>query len=244
MNLGTETFGGLSCQVVDALPKGKSPERIVVLCHGFGAPGTDLVPLGPELLHLAPSLTESLQFIFPAAPLSLDEFGMHGGRAWWHIDIEQLNRAVMFGEFRNLRNDMPAGLVEARQMLTELIDTVSKQRGLPHSAFVLGGFSQGSMLSTDVALRMPTAPAGLCILSGTLLCEDQWRELAANRGPLRVLQSHGRQDTIMPYRAAEWLRDMLVEAGLEVEFIPFNGPHTIPLEALHRFAEMLEESAE
>jgi len=54
-----------------------------------------------------------------------------------------------------------------------------------------------------------------------------------------VLQSHGLNDPILPYQGAEWLRDLYLEAGFEVDFVPFRGQHTIPFEALHRFASLL-----
>ncbi|MEX2288637.1 MAG: dienelactone hydrolase family protein [Planctomycetaceae bacterium] len=244
MNYGTAKLGGLDCQSIDALPAGAEPRMIVVLCHGFGAPANDLVPLGPELLYLNPALADKVRFLFPAAPLSLDEWGMFGGRAWWPLDIERFNAAIATGEFRNLRHETPAGMPEARQLLMNLVTEVAKQTGLPYSAFVLGGFSQGAMLAMDVGLRLPAAPAGLCIFSGTLVCEQEWHELAAKRGTLPVLQSHGTQDPILPFPAAIWLRDMLQEAGMDVEFIPFQGPHTIAPEAMHRFAAMLGRLAE
>lgn len=200
-----------------------------------------MVPLGAELLNSFPKLADSVQFIFPAAPLSLDELGMYGARAWWHLDMARMTAAIEQGEFRDLRNELPDGMPEAEQMLRALIGEVATQTGMPTSKFVLGGFSQGSMLATDVALKLPEPPAGLCIFSGTLLCESNWRELAAKQGPLRVLQSHGRQDSLLPFQAAEWLRDLLIEAGMEVDFIPFDGDHTIPLQAMRRFATMLEQ---
>jgi phospholipase/carboxylesterase len=83
MGVRTETIGGLRCRTVDALPEQTQPKLIVVLCHGYGAPGTDLVPFGPELLEHSPSLAERVQFLFPEAPLSLEELGMPEGRAWW-----------------------------------------------------------------------------------------------------------------------------------------------------------------
>ena len=239
MNLQSATFGGLSSVLVDQIPQGEKPELVVIICHGFGAPGTDLVSIGSELLQLNPELAGRIRFVFPAAPLSLDDIGMFGGRAWWHLDIERLTRAIETGELRDLRNDLPEDLPRARQMLQSLIEEVQEATGLPTSRLVLGGFSQGSMLATDVALRLPEAPAALCIWSGALMCESIWRELAANRGTLAVLQSHGRQDPILPFQGGLWLRDMLREAGVDVEFIEFDGVHTIPVEAIRRFAELL-----
>lgn len=239
----TVELGGLVTRVVDALPEGASPKLAVVLCHGFGAPGTDLVDLGGAILSLQSSLAESARFYFPEAPLSLAEIGMPGGRAWWMLDIAKLNAAIETGEIRDLRNDRPAELPAAREKLIALVDKIREQTGLPMSQIALGGFSQGSMLTTDVALRLQEPPALLTIFSGTLLSEDDWRDLAGKRGTLQVLQSHGRQDMILPYQAAEWLRDLLTESGAEVEFIPFDGPHTIPPQGLERLAARLAELA-
>lgn len=241
MKLTTQELGGLTCRVVDALPDGEPPKLAAVICHGFGAPGTDLVGLGGEILSMQPQLADALRFYFPEAPLSLAQLGMPGGRAWWMLDIDKLNAAIETGEFRDLRNDHPPQLPAAREKLTALIESVRDETGLPMSRIALGGFSQGAMLTTDVALRLPDPPALLAVFSGTLLSEEEWRDLASNRGALDVLQSHGRQDPILPYQAAEWLRDLLRDAGADVEFLPFDGPHAIPPQALDRFATRLSE---
>jgi len=239
----TEILGSLRCHIEDRLPAGADPRLLVVLCHGFGAPGTDLVRLGAEVLRQRPELAESVRFCCPEAPVSLADAGMPGGRAWWILDLDRLNAAMATGEFRDLRHESPAELPAARQKLTALLDEVQAATSLPPSRIVLGGFSQGAMLATDVALRLPEKPALLTIFSGSLLTEDDWRERAAAASGLPVLQSHGREDMILPFQAALWLRDLLQEAGCEVEFIPFHGPHTIPPEAVQRFTERLAELA-
>lgn len=244
INTQARTLGGLTCRMVDALPEGTPPRVIVIFCHGFGAPGTDLVPFAAELLEFDERLAQSARFLFPAAPLSLDLSGIPGGRAWWQLDMMKLNAAMISGEFRDLRNEYPQGLTEAREKLTALMTEVHQETGLPMSRWVLGGFSQGAMLALDTALRLPDSPGAVCLFSGTLLCEEQWRELAARRGPLRVVLSHGRYDQILPFQAAVWVRDLLTEAGMDVEFLPFNGPHTIPPEALVRAAALIADIAE
>jgi phospholipase/carboxylesterase len=231
-------MGGLTCRVADAV-KGDGPDVVAVFCHGFGAPGDDLVPLAGELLRAQPALRGGTRLIFPQAPLDMAPQGLPGGRAWWPIDMLQLQAAIEFGEFRNLRNECPELLPEARRLLMQLIDEVRAETKLPLSRFVLGGFSQGAMLSTDVALRLPESPGGLVIWSGTLLCEDQWRPLAPHRAGLPVVQSHGHEDPILPCEAAGWLRDLLVDAGLEVQFLPFHGYHQIPHNAVIAAAELM-----
>ena len=234
-----EQLGELTCRTVQNIDPSEKPELVVILCHGFGAPGTDLVPLGPELLSMRPQLAETTRIIFPEAPLEPPE--LFGGRAWWPLDVAALQRAIQLGEFRNLRSENPPGLPSAREKLISVIEAVRGETGLPMSRIVLGGFSQGSMLTTDVSLRLEERPAALCVWSGTLLCEDEWRELAAKRGPLRILQSHGRTDPILPFEAATWLRDLFEEFGFDGEFIEFPSVHTIPQAAIERFADLLVE---
>ncbi|MGZ0171849.1 MAG: alpha/beta hydrolase [Planctomycetales bacterium] len=234
-----EQLGGLNCRTVQQVDDDQQPELVVILCHGFGASGTDLVGLGEELMRCQPRLMESTQFIFPEAPLSLEEFGFQGGRAWWPLDVAKLNAAIQTGEFRDQRKYNPPELADARELLTALVNEVQGRTGLPASRIVLGGFSQGSMLATDVALRLDEAPGALCVWSGTLLCEEQWRELASKRGPLKVLQSHGTIDPILPFEAATWLRDLFTESGFDVDFIEFENVHTIPAEGVTNFAELL-----
>ena len=240
MNVRTEKLGRLNCRIVDALPAGKPPEFIVVLCHGYGAAGTDLVPFGPELLEHSPTLAERVQFLFPEAPIDLEDMGMPGGRAWWHLNMLKLQMAVADGEFRDLREEQPDGLEFARQRLLALIAEWSERTGVPVSRFVLGGFSQGAMLATDVTLHLDENPAGLIVLSGTLLNEAVWRTLTPHRAGLSVLQSHGTDDPILPYICAELLRDLLSEAGANVEFVSFRGGHGIPMEVFDRVASTLE----
>ena len=114
-NHSTTQIGDLTCHLIDQLPEGQSPEQVVVLCHGFGAPGHDLVALGPELLQLQPGLQKTTRFIFPVAPLSLDSIGYMGGRAWWMLDVAELNEAIASGQFRDqtkqLPDDLPLSLI-------------------------------------------------------------------------------------------------------------------------------------
>ncbi|MCA9074027.1 MAG: hypothetical protein KDA93_03270 [Planctomycetaceae bacterium] len=238
MRQETRIVGELTCRIVKP-DHDRPPSGIVILCHGFGAPGDDLVGLADPLIQLAPSLGDRIQFVFPEAPLTIPE--VPGGRAWWPIDMMEMQMAIMEGRFRDLRQSVPDLMPAAREKLLSVIDQLQEESGLPLSRFVLGGFSQGSMLTTDVTLRLPESPATLLVYSGTLVAEPQWRELAPNRAGLRVLQSHGTFDPILPFEAANWLRDLFVEAGMNVQFIPFPGIHTIPLEALRASAPLIDE---
>ena len=116
---------------------------------------------------------------------------------------------------------------------------MSAQTKLPLSRVLLGGFSQGAMLATDVALRLEEAPLGLVALSGTLLVEDVWAPKAKARAGLHVFQTHGRNDPILSFLAATWLHELFVSSGMQVELHPFDGGHTIHPDAMVKLGEFI-----
>jgi phospholipase/carboxylesterase len=208
---------------------------MLLLLHGYGAPGDDLVSIARQL-----PLPPEVRFAFPAAPLLLEPGRPeHSGRAWWHLDMVELQLAAMQRDYSALRDRVPAGLAEARAGVLRLLDELEAQHAVARSKLILGGFSQGAMLATDVTLRTDRAPAGLAILSGSLIARDEWLPLLPARAALPVLQSHGRADPILPYALAEALRDELIRAGLALEFVPFNGGHGIPAGALEGLSRLL-----
>jgi phospholipase/carboxylesterase len=222
----TEEISGLTCRFaggVDGQGGGDGP--VVVLLHGFGAPGDDLVPLWQ---FLAGEGTE-VRFVFPAAPLELPMF-FGESRAWWMIDTARLERDMAAGVERDLSAEVPEGLSGARELLKSVLATLVESHGASPERTVIGGFSQGAMLSTDVALRAATPYAGLLVLSGTYLCADQWNPLIESRAGMPVLQSHGRGDALLPFSMAERLRDRFTGAGATHTWVPFEGGHEIPMQ--------------
>lgn len=235
-SLEPRQIADLNCHVITCESKENSPELTAIFCHGYGAPGDDLVPVGAQLLQQFPDLLDQIQLIFPAAPLDLSNQGLPGGRAWWPLEIDQLTRSIQQRDFDELRKSCPPQLPSAREKLLKLIE----ETGQPPHKIVLGGFSQGAMLATDVALHLPEPPAGLIIWSGTLLNEEEWRRRAKQLKNIPIIQSHGREDMILPYEAAIWLKDLLVEAESKVNFIGFRGPHTISKDAINAVGELFE----
>ena len=228
-------FGDLAVRVAGGPDRqGGGDGPVVVLCHGFGAPAEDLVPLWRVL-----DVPDSVRFVFPAALMPMP--GAMGGRAWWMVDMEAMQRAMMGGPVRDLMNERPPGLDEARDALSTVLDHVTDTLGVPGERIVLGGFSQGAMLSMDLALRSDRPLAGLALLSGTYLCAPEWTPLMPARRGLPVLQSHGRADPILPFDAAEKLRDAMQDAGLDVRWVPHGGGHEIPGTALDGLGQLIRD---
>ncbi len=243
LNSSDTEFAGLKCRVIDALPEGVAPQIVVVLCHGFGAPGDDLAAFGPHLIGSSDAIARRCRLVFPEAPIDLDPMGMPGGRAWWAINMSMLAQINQTQEYEKLTSLEPEGMVKASTQLNDAINQMQAAYQLPASSFVVGGFSQGAMVTTDVVLRHGLKPAQLVLFSGTLLCSEDWKVFAGEHEGCPVLQSHGRQDSLLPYAPSEWLRDLLSSNGFDVSFIPFNGDHTIPMEVLTEVANVLQRLA-
>lgn len=234
-----QKFGPLKCVVVDG---GDAPTLPVVLCHGFGAPGEDLVPLGEYMLEMLGSDASKFRFVFPAAPISLADQGMPGGRAWWPLNMQRLMELFEANDFSELRQQEPPGIEPARVMLCKSIEAILASIENP-GPLVIGGFSQGAMISVDTALRgLKVPPAGLIQWSGTLICESQWRAASDRLSKIDVVQSHGRSDFVLPMIGAKWLSELFQDASA-FEFIEFDGPHTIPPAALQASVELLQRIA-
>lgn len=211
---------GTTSKSADAAP------LTVVLMHGYGAPGDDLVAMAGGIN--APAGTT---FVFPEAPLALSDPSMPfmgDARAWWHIDIGRYERAIRQGTLQDLIKDVPEGMAEARTAVLGMLDALDSETKATGSRLVIGGFSQGSMIATDVVLRSPRAFAGLVILSGTLLAASDWLPALASRKGLPVFQSHGTQDPILPFPIAQALHHAFAEAELASTFLEFEGGHGIP----------------
>lgn len=205
--------------------------KTVVLMHGFGAPGDDLVAL-------APMIDAPVRFVFPEAPLELG--GLYGdSRAWWLLDLARLEEDLRRGTPSDRRDEVPPGLSEARAHVMRFLDQLLARYAIDPGQLVLGGFSQGAMVALDVALHRATPPAALILMSGTLLAESVWTPRLPTLAGVPVMMSHGRNDMLLPFGVAEVLRDKLVAVGAEVDWHPFIGGHEIPAAALAAVTKLL-----
>jgi phospholipase/carboxylesterase len=204
----------------------------LVLLHGFGAPGDDLAGLA-DMIPVPSGTT----LVFPEALLSLGQ----GARAWWMIDFAKLEVAILTGAMRDLPNEIPEGLDEARAAIVAFLDALEKQEGISLDRLVLGGFSQGAMLSMDVALRTERKLSGLVLLSGSYIAEREWKPRMSARKGTPVFQSHGATDPILPFEVAERLHTELGDAGLDVDFHRFAGGHGIPPNVMQELGSWLSK---
>lgn len=227
-----ERFGGIKVRLTGGEDReGGGDGPLVVLMHGFGASGTDLVGLWRVL-----DVPTNLRFAFPEAPHEVP--GLFGARAWWMIDFARAEQAMAEGP-RSYAAEIPAGMEPATDQVVQMLEAMQEELGVPDERVIVGGFSQGSMAACNAVFTRNVAPGGLVILSGTPVNLQAWKAGMAAKRQMPVFQSHGHHDPLLSFRAAEELRDVMREAGLSTEWVPFRGGHEIPMQVLERLGRFL-----
>lgn len=226
-----QRFGSINVRLTGGEDRqGGGDGPLVVLMHGFGASGTDLVGLWRVL-----DVPQHVRFAFPEAPHEIP--GLFGARAWWMLDLARAEQAMAEGP-RSYAQEIPPGMEDATDGVVEMIAALQRELGVPSERLLVGGFSQGSMAACNAVFTRNITPGGLVILSGTPVNLEAWKAGMASKRGVPVFQSHGQNDPLLSFEAAEQLRDEMREAGLSTEWVPFRGGHEIPmpvLEALGRF---------
>ena len=200
---------------------GGKPKRLVILLHGLGADGNDLIGLAPYWARLLPEA----EFVSPNAPFPCD-MAPYGYQ--WFSAQDRSPAAVL------------AGVRAAAPMLDAFIDEALAARGLGDADLALVGFSQGTMMSLFVGLRRAQPAAGILGFSGRLLAP----ELLVNelRSRPRVLLVHGAEDPLVPYASLAAAEAALKEAGVPVETLTCPGiGHSIDENGLRRGGMFLRD---
>lgn len=198
---------------------GAAAKQLVILLHGLGADGNDLIALAP---HLAQNLPDA-HFIAPDAPFPCDMAPY--GRQWF--SLQDRDPAVML-----------SGIRMAAPILDGFIDKQTERFGLDAGSVALVGFSQGTMMSLHVAPRRPEPLAAVVGFSGALLAGEALSEEARSKPP--VLLIHGDADEVVPVQATPAAAGALQDAGFTVETLICPGvPHSIDPAGLRRAIDFL-----
>lgn len=168
---------------------------MVVFLHGYGADGNDLLGLADPMAPHLPGVA----FAAPDAP----ERCAGGGFGYQWFPIPWLDGSTEAAA--------KAGLAAAVQDLNGFLDRLLDDEGLTPDRLVLVGFSQGAMLSLDVAPRREKEVAGIVAISGRLLRPEVLAAEARVKPP--VLLIHGDQDPVVPFSDMGKAGDALTAAG-------------------------------
>lgn len=218
------TLAGFETIVVE--PTTRSTTSIVVL-HGYSMSAATLSPF-------AHSLGLDATFYFPQAPLPT----MDGGWTWWPVDHEQRTRALALGP-RDLTHTCPDREPVRRRMF-ELVSGIERNEAQPT---ILCGFSQGGMLALDLFLMEEPRLEALALFSSCLIDQARLQPRAGRLAGLPTFISHGLNDADLAFGAGSRLREFLVGAGAEVNWVEFDGGHEIPLPVWRQFKQFLRGPA-
>jgi len=200
----------LLCQIVDPItaltrPADGPPQGALVLLHGRGSSEHDLVDLfdlvDPE---------RRLVGVTPRAPLALPP----GGRHWYAL--------------HQIGYPDPATFLATMQVAGEWLDGLAESTGVPLERTVLGGFSQGCVMSWALGLAAGRQrPAGIIGLSGFMPTVEGFQFDFDGLTGYPVAIAHGTLDSVISVDWGRRARDRMVAAGADVTYHESPVPHTV-----------------
>jgi len=199
---------------LSAIVRGGDGPSSLVMLHGYGSNANDWLQFEQKL-----QVPLNGRLVFPQGPLR----GPNGARGWWWLDIEgHLPQGARYPDFSGAN---PAGIKIASGLVRKLLADLT-------APIVLGGFSQGAMLSGEIAFQSDQELAALVLLGGTTVNEEAWAGRFAARREMPIFIAHGRDDGVLSFAAMERFQDRLKAAGLTVTWFPYDGGHDIPDEVI------------
>lgn len=210
-------------------------KSVVILLHGYGADGNDLIGLAPHLARALPDTT----FYSPNAPFPCEMSPF--GRQWFSLaeyDPEFLRRApeTMSGALAA----MAEGANKNASFVHDFIDHVMESHGINEDKVALVGFSQGTMMSLQTAPRREKQLAGVVGFSGALLGEAAFAAELKSQPPVTLV--HGTADPVVPIEASRLAKGTLEANGIEVTLTERpNLQHGIDEEGLGIAIKFLSE---
>lgn len=177
---------------------GGAAKQLVVLLHGYGANGDDLIGLAEQWKSALPEAA----FVAPNAPQAMP-LSPFGGYQWFELtfrDPEEFWR----------------GVTKAGPVLDAFLDSELARYELDESRLALVGFSQGTMMALHVGVRRAAPAACIVGYSGHLAGPEHLSDEIRVKPP--VLLVHGDQDEVIPVGALHAAREALAKAGVRVEW--------------------------
>ncbi|HIF09105.1 MAG TPA: phospholipase [Sneathiellales bacterium] len=175
---------------------GAAPEHLIVLVHGYGADGNDLIGLAGPWAQAMPNVA----FVAPNGPepCAMSPFG----RQWFPLTNQGAE-------------ERREGVRQAAPVLNKFIAQELDRYGLPETKLALVGFSQGTMLSLHVGLRRAHSPAAIVGFSGMLTGTGYLADEVTVKPP--VLLIHGSDDEVIPVSALDHACTALEGVGIKVK---------------------------
>jgi phospholipase/carboxylesterase len=183
---------------------GGAPRQAVVLLHGYGSDGNDLIGLAPHWQGLLPDAV----FISPNAPQPCRHLA--NGFQWFDVSFE--------GDRLAKRQ---TGVRQARPVLVEFLEDLWSQSDIGPETTILAGFSQGAMMALHTGLSLERPLMGIIAFSGAFLPPEGFGQAPAASTPVCLV--HGDRDEVVdPAHSAE-ADAVLRQAGYDVSYHVSRG---------------------
>ncbi len=181
---------------------GGDPKQLIILLHGLGADGADLIGLAPHWGEILPDAA----FAAPNAPFPCDMAPM--GYQWFSV-----------------QDRTPANVLAAVQAVAPSLDAFIDQElervGLGVDKLALVGFSQGTMMSLYAAPRRTPSVAAVVGFSGRLIAPERLSEEAVSKPPILLI--HGEMDDLVPFDSMAQAEQGLAAVGFTVQTLACPG---------------------
>ena len=185
----TKIVNGASLQPLS----GGSPKHVVLLLHGYGSNGADLIAMAQ---HWQQALPDTL-FLAPNAPQNC---AAGSGYQWWPLQSF-------------MPQALASGAGSAAPAIDAFIDRKLNQYGLTETNLAIVGFSQGTMMALQVGLRRKAAVAAIVGYSGALVGTVELSDRPIAKPPILLI--HGSADPVVPITALHSAKADLRKLGIE-----------------------------
>jgi len=237
---GDRFVGSYALNATIIRPANASPSGVMWLFHGFGAPGSDLVPLGEIFASKL-----GLEVVCLEAPLDVP--GTGGGRSWWPIDMLTLMSLRDRGEYVKAVGILGANAPKLASTIVQTIVShpLNVAKDVP---VIFAGFSQGAMLAAEIAWLLSgqvqvagrqksRAADGLLVFSSA---PHPGRDFGSVKYP--IFYSYGVSD---PYLQGNVTTNAIKQFGGQdnpnLSMFAFSGGHEIPHESIRRALDVVEK---
>ena len=181
---------------------GGKPRQIVVLLHGYGSDGSDLIALASHWQRLLPDAL----FVSPNGPEVAR--GNPAGYQWFALDLDRVESRA-------------AGLPMARPVVVEFLKALWAQTGLSARDTLLVGFSQGAMMALHVGTSLDEPLMGVIAFSGAFVPPEGFYDGSKARPPVCLV--HGDMDSVVDPALSAEAAEALRKAGFEVSYHVDHG---------------------
>ncbi|MFI5304503.1 MAG: alpha/beta hydrolase [Nitrospiria bacterium] len=207
----------MSLEFYEINPEKGAPLGCLVFIHGLGVNGKDLMPLAAQL-----NLPQT-KYVFPNGPYNVEY--TYEGRAWYSLPKEN-GKGISFSR---------GGILEILQEI--------EFSGVPSNQIIIGGFSQGAVMSLEAGLRYPNRLCGIIALSGYLHAPERIssEKSQANQG-IPILICHGVDDDVLPIEGSREAARWLEKEGYPVDYHEYPIGHQVISEELNVIRQFILSS--